>query len=487
MKICLTGVNHRTASIDLRERLAISPAHLAEATRSLLEIDGVREALVLSTCNRVELLTCQEQDAAPIETFLHNRFRIDPAVVRPHLYEYWEEEAVRHLFRVASSLDSMVIGEPQILGQVKESYLAARSVGAVGTQLDRLLQRTFTVAKRVRSETRIGSSAVSIASVAVELAQKIFGSLESKKVFLIGAGQMSELAARHLVEQGAGTVFVANRTHERAERLAAQFGGSAIRFEDLYATADQADIVITSTGAPDAIFRKEHAQRFLQGRRGRPMFFIDIALPRDVDPEVNRLDGIFLYDIDDLQSVAAAHLAERGKEAELGDAMIDAEVEQYQRRMHSLQIVPEIMRLQGVVDEIRRGEVQRLESRLEAHGEALSPAQQAAVEALARGLSNKLLHHPLKAIKAAARAGDAAAVEAIREALGLNFTGRYGFGEPAHPDASAPQAQAQSGSQTQTGADAAESPSRDPREPSPANVSEDDLPLSPPAPKDRPR
>jgi glutamyl-tRNA reductase len=432
MKIVLAGVNHKTASIDLRERLAIAPSHLAEATRSLLDLPGVHEALILSTCNRVEILTCQEPKAAPLEDFLESYFRIDPALVRPHLYEHREAEAIHHLFRVASSLDSMVIGEPQILGQVKESYLAARSVGAIRTHLDRLLQRTFTVAKRVRSETKIGSSSVSIASVAVELAQKIFGSLENKKVFLVGAGKMSELAARHLLEQGAGAVFVANRTHERAERLAEQFSGRAIRFDDLYATADQADIIITSTGAPEPIFHKQHAQHFLHCRRGRPMFFIDIAVPRDVDPEVNRLDGVFLYDIDDLQSVASSHIAERGKEAELGEAIIAAEVEHYQRRLHSLNVVPEIVRLQQVVEEIRQGELRRIETRLEARQQTLTPAQHAALETLTRALTNKLLHHPLKAIKAAARAGDTAALDAIREALGLNLSGRYGFGESIH-------------------------------------------------------
>ena len=256
MKIVLLGVNHKTAPIELRERLAISPANLPEATRALREATGVQEALILSTCNRVELLTCQDADSPRLLEFIESYFHIEEQIIRPHLYEYSDREAIRHLFRVASSLDSMVIGEPQILGQVKESYLAARSVGAVRSHLDRLLQRTFTVAKRVRSETQIGSSSVSIASVAVELAQKIFGSLADKRVLLVGAGEMSELAARHLIAQGAGTVFVANRTQQRAETLAQQFNGSAIRFDDFYATAGQADIIITSTGASQPIFRR---------------------------------------------------------------------------------------------------------------------------------------------------------------------------------------------------------------------------------------
>lgn len=422
MKIVLLGVNHKTAPIELRERLAIAPAELAEATRSLLETPGIREGLIVSTCNRVEFVTCQEPANAQLLDFVESYFHIDPALVRPHLYEYREEEAIRHLFRVASSLDSMVIGEPQILGQVKDSYLAARSVGAVRTHLDRLLQRTFTVAKRVRNETQIGGSSVSIASVAVELARKIFGSLENRNILLVGAGEMGELAARHLLEHGAGAVSVTNRTMERAQNLARQLNGRAIRFEDLYATADKADIIITSTGSPQPIIRKEHAQQFLQRRRGRPMFFIDIAVPRDIDPEINRLDGVFLYDIDDLQSVASSHLAERSKEAELADVLIASEVEQYRRRLHALNVVPEIVHLQRLVEELRQSEIRRLQSRLQ----TLSPEQQAAVDALTKSLANKFLHHPVKAIKSAAKDGNSAAVNAIREAFGLNLTGRYG-------------------------------------------------------------
>ena len=425
MNLVLLGVNHKTAPIELRERLAIAPSDLAEATRSLLETPGTREALILSTCNRVEFVICQEAAASPLLEFIHSYFDIDPALIQPHLYEYRDEEVVRHLFRVAASLDSMVVGEPQILGQVKESYFAARSVGAVRTHLERLLQRAFAVAKRIRNETEIGASPVSVASVAVELAQKIFGSLEQKTILLVGAGKMSELAARHLVERGAGTVLVANRTFEQAERLARQFGGRAIAFEDLYETADQADIVITSTGSPKAIFRKEHAQRFLHRRRFRPMFFVDIAVPRDVDPAVNRLDGIFLYDIDDLQSVALSHLEGRSQEAELAEEMIAAEVERYQKRMYALNVVPEIVQLQKVVEEIRQTELRRLESRLQ----VLSAEQQTAVDTLTRSLANKFLHHPLMAIKHAAREGDVAALEAIRAAFGLQLTGRYGVGQ----------------------------------------------------------
>jgi glutamyl-tRNA reductase len=416
MNIVLLGLNHKTAPIELRERLAIGPLQLEDATRSLMQAPGVLEGMILSTCNRVELLTSQEANAPDLLEFVGSYFDIEPELLTPHMYEYRQENAVRHLFRVACSLDSMVIGEPQILGQVKSSYLAARSAGAIRGHLDKVLQRAFVVAKRVRSETQIGSSSVSIASVAVELARKIFGSLEGKKVLLVGAGKMSEQAARHLLAQGAGAVLVANRTHERAAQLAQRFGGRAIQFDDLYAHADQADIIITSTGSPRPVFRREHAQHFLQQRRGRPMFFIDIAVPRDVDPEVNKLDGIFLYDIDDLQSVAGSHLKERGKEAELAEAMILAEVDKYQRRLHSLNVAPEIVRFQQSAEQIRQGELRRLASRLQ----SLSPEQQAAVEALTRGLVNKFLHQPVQAIKAAASEGNSAAVEALRDAFGVS-------------------------------------------------------------------
>jgi glutamyl-tRNA reductase len=415
MNIVLLGLNHKTAPIELRERLAIGPLQLEDATRSLMQAPGVLEGMILSTCNRVELLTSQEPNAPDLLEFVGSYFDIEPKVLTPHMYEYRQENAVRHLFRVACSLDSMVIGEPQILGQVKSSYLAARSAGAIRGHLDKVLQRAFVVAKRVRSETQIGSSSVSIASVAVELARKIFGSLEGKKVLLVGAGKMSEQAARHLLAQGAGAVLVANRTYERAAQLAQRFGGRAIQFDDLYAHADQADIIITSTGSARPVFRRDHAQHFLQQRRGRPMFFIDIAVPRDVDPEVNKLDGIFLYDIDDLQSVAGSHLKERGKEAELAEAMILAEVDKYQRRLHALNVAPEIVRFQQSVEEMRRAELRRLASRLQ----SLSPEQQAAVEALTRGLVNKFLHQPVQAIKAAASEGNSAAVDALREAFGV--------------------------------------------------------------------
>jgi glutamyl-tRNA reductase len=415
--LVLLGINHNTAPIEVRERLAIPAARLADATRTLLHQPGIREGLILSTCNRVELLTLQDgtsdatstppQDPADLLRFLQEYFAIPPHDIQPHLYEHRDREAVRHLFRVASSLDSMVVGEPQILGQVKESYTIAREVGAVSTHLDSLLQRTFTVAKKIRTETQIGSSSVSIASVAVDLARKIFGSLEKKTVLLVGAGKMSELAARHLIQHGASSILVANRTLSRAEKLAAEFASASvltavIPFEAIYEQADRADIVITSTGAPQKIFGHSHGQHFLQRRRNRPMFFIDIAVPRDVDPRMNKVEGCFVYDIDDLQQVAAANRANRGREAEAAETIVSREVDKYHQRLQSRDAVPAIKALQQQAEEFRMAELARAQSKLA----DLTPQQREAVESLTRSLTAKLLHPQLTALRESTKPRD---------------------------------------------------------------------------------
>jgi glutamyl-tRNA reductase len=401
-RLVLLGINHNTAPIDVRERLAIPTSRLAHATRTLLHQPGIREGLILSTCNRVELLTLQDDADTPpdLPRFLHEYFSVPPTSLQPHLYEFHEREAVRHLFRVASSLDSMVVGEPQILGQVKESYTIAREVGAVQSTLEALLQRTFTVAKKVRSETQIGSSSVSIASVAVDLARKIFGSLHGKTVLLVGAGKMSELAARHLIQQGASSILVSNRTEARADKIAAEFLHSnvttgVIPFDKIYEQADRADIVITSTGAPQKIFGRSHGQHFLHRRRNRPMFFIDIAVPRDVDPRMNEVEGCFVYDIDDLQQVAAANLADRSREAEAAETIVSREVDKYQQRLQSRDNLPAILALQQNAEAVREAELARSAKRLA----DLTPEQREAVEALTRALTAKLLHPQLTALR----------------------------------------------------------------------------------------
>ena len=416
MTFQLIGVNHKSAPVEVRERLAIPESHLPDALKRFTQHPGVDEGMILSTCNRVELLARTRNGGADLRGFLGEYFQMDRAIIDPHLYEYKEKDAVRHLFRVTSSLDSMVVGEAQILGQVKEAYATARAIGSVNSQLDQLLTRAFAVAKRVRTETAVGSSAVSVASVAVELAKKIFGSLNGKHVYLVGAGKMTELAARHLLAHGAASIFVANRTYDRAIRLAQKFNGQAIEFSRLYETCDRADIVITSTGAPHAIFRSEHAEQFLSRRKNRPMFFIDIAVPRDVDPEVNKVDGIFVYDIDDLQQAVASHVADRKKEAEKADDIIDSEVERFQARLQTLDVVPTIVSLQDHLETIRQAEIDRVRGRL---GQ-LSPEQELAVETLTRGIVNKIMHTPVTTLKSAAREAEATTVvDVVRRLFNL--------------------------------------------------------------------
>jgi glutamyl-tRNA reductase len=410
MRFLVTGLNHKTAPVELRERLAIGPDALPETTRALMAKPGVKEAMILSTCNRVELVVAHNGVEPQLPQFLAEHFSLDRGVLEPHLYRYQDEEAVRHMFRVAASLDSMVVGEAQILGQVKHSWNLARELGAVKGPLDKLLQGAFTAAKRVRTETEIGSSSVSIASVAVDLARRIFGSLEGKKILIVGAGKMSELAARHLMEHGADSIMVANRTYDRALRLAEQFLGQAIRFEEFHARAHEADIIITSTGAGHPIIGVEQAQSILHRRKGQPVFVIDIAVPRDVEPQVNRLEGMFLYDIDDLQQVAASNLVDRGHEAAKAEAIIAEETERFRRRIRTIDIAPVLVDVQGAAEELRQAELHRQRQLLQ----SLSPEQQEAVEALTRGLMSKFMHMPLQAMKSAAREGDAAALETIR-------------------------------------------------------------------------
>jgi glutamyl-tRNA reductase len=416
MTFHLIGLNHKTAPVEVRERLALPESRLPDACKSLCQRPGVDEGMILSTCNRVEVLARSGNGSDDLKAFVCDYFRLDGADFDRYFYEYREQEAIRHIFRVTSSLDSMVVGEPQILGQVKEAYAVARAVGAVNSQLDSLLTRAFAVAKRVRTETAVGSSAVSIASVAVELAKKIFGSLQGKHVYLVGAGKMSELAARHLIAHGAASIFVANRTYDRAVQLASKFNGQAIVFEQLYDTCDKADIVITSTGAPHAIFRREHGELFLSRRRNRPMFFIDIAVPRDVDPSLNKLDGIFVYDIDDLQQAVSAHVADRKKEAERAEAIVAIEVERFQGRLQTLDVVPTIVSLHDHLETIRQAEIDRVRGRLG----TLTPDQEMAVDALTKGIINKIMHTPVSTLKTAARESEATTIiELVRRLFNL--------------------------------------------------------------------
>jgi glutamyl-tRNA reductase len=421
-RLLLLGVNHTTAPVSVRERLAIPVARLADATRTLAHQPGVREALIVSTCNRVELLTVADSsgDITPsaIE-FLHNYLNIPVTDVKPHLYEFREREAIRHLFRVASSLDSMVVGEAQILGQVKQSWTIAREVGAIkstessASTLDPLLQRAFSVAKRVRTETRIGSSSVSIASVAAELARKIFGALDGKTVLLVGAGKMSDLTARHLIQQGCTTLLVSNRTEARAEAIAdalrtPTITTGVIPFAQLHQQSHRADIIITSTGAGQ-VFQPTQARALLQRRKNCPVFFIDIAVPRDVAPEVNDLEGCFVYDIDDLQQTAVQNQAVRSKEAESAESIVSEEVARYNARLSQAPTTEAIKQLIADAELIRQQEIARIRQQLsvsEKTEEPLTAAQLAAIDRLTKSITAKLLHSQIAALRASSSPDD---------------------------------------------------------------------------------
>jgi len=396
MQLSLIGLSHHTAPVEVRERLDFPAKDLPTALQSLTEQDGVIEAMLLSTCNRVEVFTRLEDhiDALPLVTnFLAQQRQLPRDILTTHLYEHQQQEAIRHVFRVASSLDSMVVGEPQILGQIKTAYATARAVGSVGSILDEVLRHAFATAKKVRTETGIATTAVSISYAAVELAKKIFGSLEGKSVFLIGAGKMSDLAARHLQRSGAQTIFVANRTFARAEELAQALEGTAIRFDDLLSHVQKADIIISSTGAPVFVIKKEDGQRFLHERKNRPMFFIDIAVPRDIDPELNKLDNIFVYDIDDLQQVIEANKRHRQHEATRAEQLVEQEATQCTRRLKQLEVGPTLAALQQQLHKLRTDEL--------AHANLtdLSAEQRTAVEEMTRRLVNKILHGPLVTLK----------------------------------------------------------------------------------------
>ena len=402
--VSLVGVNHRTAPVSLRERLAFPENTLPEALAKLKELAGVREGVIISTCNRVEILASAAEDVE-LETrlpeFLSGYHHLPIEEVGPHLYSHVAHNAVRHIFRVAASLDSMMVGEPQILGQVRSAYAAARAAGLVGGTLDEVMTRAIRVARKVRNETGIARSAVSISYAAVELARKIFGDLQGKVVMLIGAGKMAELAARHLREQGAQTLLIANRSPERAAQLVAKYQGEAVPFEALLETLWRADIVISSTGAPNFLVRRDDGKHILGRRRNRPMFFVDIAVPRDIDPELNNVDNVFVYDIDDLQEVIQSNLKEREQEARLGEQIVEAEVEKFMVRMRAVEVTPTIISLQGRLEEIRRGEIDRLRGKLG----ALTPEQEAAVEQLTRGMMNKIAHPTIAALKGGQTAG----------------------------------------------------------------------------------
>lgn len=396
--IVIIGLNHRTAPVEIRERLAFPTEAIGHALRSLLERESLKEGVILSTCNRVEVcaLTTQgSQGTSEAKEFMAAYHGIPLGELNGYLYHYEKDEAVRHLFRVASSLDSMVLGEPQILGQVKDAYGYAVEFRAIGPVLDKFFAKTFSVAKRVRTETRVASSAVSVSYAAVELARKIFGDLSDKTVLLIGAGEMCELAARHLISAGVKGIMVTNRTFERAVKLAEEFGGMPIRFDEIPVHLKRADIVLSSTGAPHFILRKQDIEEIIRIRKNRPMFFIDMAVPRDIDPDANQVDNVYVYDIDDLNNVIETNLEERQREAMKAEEIVTEEVYSFRRWLDAQQATPTIINLRRKYEEVKNTEVAKAMSMLGTE----DPKMRKVVESLASSLLNKILHAPISSLK----------------------------------------------------------------------------------------
>ncbi|MFA5515926.1 MAG: glutamyl-tRNA reductase [Desulfuromonadales bacterium] len=419
MNIIVVGLSHKTAPVEIREKVAFSPTAMERPLKEMAGLPGVVEAMIVSTCNRVEIYaTTRQADVCKqrLRHFLADYHQIAVEALTPHLYDLEGEDAIRHVFRVAASLDSMVIGEPQILGQIKTAYGYASEFKTVGLILNRFLHKAFSVAKRVRTETEIASNAVSVSFAAVELARKIFGSLDGKNVMLIGAGEMCELAARHFLNNGAASVVVTNRTFERAVKLAEEFKGRAIPFDDFPFHLHQIDIVLTSTGAPTFILGPKQVEEVIRQRKNKPMFFIDIAVPRDIDPKVNDLANVYLYDVDDLQGVVQANLKERHKEAKKAEAIVDQEIGQFHRWLGSLEVVPTIVSLRNRLEEIRRGELDKTLGNLK----GLQEKERRAVEAMSAAIINKVLHQPIILLKQAQNeaAGDIY-VDAVRALFAL--------------------------------------------------------------------
>jgi glutamyl-tRNA reductase len=415
--LLLVGASHRTASVDLRERLDFSSRGLEEAVRAVIGRPSATEAVVISTCNRAELyVACHDPKttAADLQTFFSEFHRLPIEQIRPHLYALQDHDAVRHLFRVASGLDSLVVGEPQILGQVKDAFATASRVQSAGPLLNRLFHWSFGVGKRVRTETGLAEGAVSVSYAAVNLARKIFGSLAGRKVLVVGAGEMGRLTAVHLKTQGVESVTITGRTLARAQELADDIGATVTPWDSLHASLLESDIVITVTGAPTPILSKAQVRDAMRASRSRPLFLIDIAVPRDVDPRAGEIEQVFLYNIDDLQAIVRENLERRGIEIGRADQIVDEEVLKFSNWQRSRDAVPTIVALRQHFEGIRKAELERLEPKLA----ALTPEARARVEEITRLMVEKLLLQPTEQLK---NAGDAHLVSQYAAALSRLF------------------------------------------------------------------
>jgi glutamyl-tRNA reductase len=421
MSIVLVGLNHKSAPVEVRERLAFSDDACTESLRALVDGEVIQEGLIVSTCNRVEVLAetgsiDSAAGAMRISNFLSDVRNVPPDFFHSHLYTHADDEAVRHVFRVASSLDSMVVGEPQVLGQVRRAYTLAVAAGTAGRVMHRLMHHTLHVAKRVRAETGIADSAVSISYTAVELGRKIFGSLKGSTVLLVGAGEMAELAAQHLVSAGAQRILVANRTHATGAQLAAQFGGEAVEFETLTAHLAEADIIICSTAADGYVITPQMARAALDTRRNKPAFYIDISVPRNVDPAVGAIGNLFVFDVDDLEAVIASNIREREREAERAELIVESEVMQFQQALRAMDIGPTVGALRQKLQAIARAEYQRQRPKLG----ALTPEQEGAIEALLLAAVNKIAHPVISRMRRSHETGVDENMQAWRDIFELD-------------------------------------------------------------------
>jgi len=421
MQLNLIGLSHLTAPLDIRDQVALTPT-VQEKAQSILKSSGSKllEGVVLSTCNRSEVYATTEgddTDAMPVENWFHEIHGLSKGTLSPYLYRLSDEAVIRHLFRVVSSLDSMVMGEQQILGQVKDAYLKSLGEQTTGVVLNRLFERALVVGKRVREQTDIGVGAVSVSTVAVELARKIFKDLSQHTAMLIGAGETGELTAQYLGDHGIQSIVVANRTVERATELAARFKGNGVHLDEGLKRMKDTDIVISSTGAPHHILHRDDMVAIMHARRNRPIFLIDIAVPRDIDPKVRSVYNVFLYDIDDLQTVVDENAERRNQEAVEAERIVEVEVKRFFGWCQSLAVTPTITDLRRQADEIRVSELQKTLARLD----HLSETDQKAIEQMSRLIINKLLHLPTVRLKDDLNCGqDIQHLDSIRHLFGLD-------------------------------------------------------------------
>ncbi|MEJ2345832.1 MAG: glutamyl-tRNA reductase [Gammaproteobacteria bacterium] len=411
MALLALGINHKTAPVEIREKVVFAPNRLRGALGEMAALPEISEAAILSTCNRTEVYCSVEaEDANPVLQWLGQYHHLTADDLKTYVYTHPEQDAVRHILRVASGLDSMILGEPQILGQIKEAYHAAADAGTIGTLLSRLFQHTFLVAKQVRTDTAIGASPVSVAFAAVSLARQIFGELAEETALLIGAGETIELAARHLHDNHVGRMIVANRTVERAHTLAAEFDGYAIALDDIPVHLEEADIVVSSTASPEPLLTRTMVKQALKKRKHRPMFMVDVAVPRDIAPEVGELDDIYLYTVDDLHDVIEENLQSRQEAAQQAEEIIDIQVAHFMGWIKSLDAVHTIRAVRSRADRIRGEVLARAQHMLEVG----KPADEV-VQYLAHTLTNKLLHSPSANLKMAGYQGRRELIKAARE------------------------------------------------------------------------